>query len=150
MARHNGNGVRFLCATAGPKGRIRYIQAERIREKIARGSIGVRWGSGTNEKSCSEDFTPPPTHEHTEPTKTSTWGMANRNQIVSTETRERALLSSQVLTATTLLLAAEISDGLSTTVFPAARAPMTGLSSRLNGKFQGAMTDTTPYGSFQT
>ena len=49
-----------------------------------------------------------------------------------------------------LLQVVETSDGFITTVFPAASAPTTGFNSSMIGKFQGAMTVTTPYGSFQT
>ena len=74
-------------------------------------------------------------------------GYSSTNQVVNTRARS---IRSQALTAMSLLQVDEISDGFTTTVFPAARAPMAGFNNRLNGKFQGAMTDTTPYGSFQT
>jgi hypothetical protein len=42
----------------------------------------------------------------------------------------------------------EISLGLATTVFPAASAPMMGSMRRCSGKFHGAITRTTPSGSY--
>jgi hypothetical protein len=42
----------------------------------------------------------------------------------------------------------DISLGLATTVFPAASAPMMGSMRRCSGKFHGAITRTTPSGSY--
>ncbi len=52
-------------------------------------------------------------------------------------------------TSKSWLQATETSEGLSTHTLPAASAPTTGISESMKGKFQGAMTVTTPNGSFQ-
>ena len=90
---------------------------------------------------------PPVNSKWSNPCAMSSWLTAPSPSTTAIASLSRYRATSSAINADD---AGATSDGLSTTVFPAAIAPTAGPSVNANGKFHAPMINTVPYGSYST